>query len=320
MLFQPASARISVASTCTTSPFRDVRLRLAHQTAVMHKPEQEPGRRAPGPDRREPAAPEDRRRTVQVGRAALTSASRDLTNSRNNIRYHEPQNEGLLNSLILSSFWLVVRCVRMQLCEMMKRSGVARSDAWSCTRGIRHHRPSPALAKVGDGSRIAQPRYRRSSSGVRLSLDSKRKSASPETRERPRTVQGQTAVETGSGKPVGRRGASERARAIWTRSAHLHAGRRKPSMRRADRPDTRKRMTRRLELDKEKFRVAGATNERPDSKQRVLPYALGFNIGLCQERNETRKTQRVIRNGHVYHSRALKKAAIKIAAAFEIWF
>ena len=45
-------------------------------------------------------------------------------------------------------------------------------------------------------------------------------------------MQGQTVIETGSGKPVGFRGASERARAIWTRSAHLHAGRRQPSMRR----------------------------------------------------------------------------------------
>ena len=52
--------------------------------------------------------------------------------------------------------------------------------------------------------------------------------------------------------------------AIWTRSAHLHAGRRQPSMRRADRPDTRKRLTRRSELDKDTPRVAeGVRKRRP---------------------------------------------------------
>ena len=93
-------------------------------------------------------------------------------------------------------------------------------------------------------------------------------SASPEMRERPRTAQGQTAVETGSRKPAGLRGASERTRAIWTPPAHLHAGRRQPSMRRNDRPDTRKRLTRRPELDKEKSRVAGASTHEGTAQTR----------------------------------------------------
>ena len=65
--------------------------------------------------------------------------------------------------LMLSSFWFAVRRGRMQLCEMMKRGGVARFAAWSC------HKipnaillPPPALAKADGGSRMAQPRYRRS--------------------------------------------------------------------------------------------------------------------------------------------------------------
>ena len=35
----------------------------------------------------------------------------------------------------------------------------------------------------------------------------------------------------------------EREKAIWTRSAHLHAGQRQASTRRINRPDTRKRLT-----------------------------------------------------------------------------
>ena len=63
---------------------------------------------------------------------------------------------------MLSSFWFAVRRGRKQLCEMMKRGGVARSDAWSCHKVSNAiTAPSPALAKAGDGSRIAQPRYRR---------------------------------------------------------------------------------------------------------------------------------------------------------------
>ena len=69
--------------------------------------------------------------------------------------------------------------------------------------------------------------------GVQLPLRKReRRRATPETRGKPRTVQGQTVIETGSGKPAGFRGASERAKAIWTRSAHLHAGRRQSSVRR----------------------------------------------------------------------------------------
>ncbi len=47
-------------------------------------------------------------------------------------------------------------------------------------------------------------------------------------------AQGQTVIETGSGKPVGFRGALEREKAIWTRSAHLHAGQRQASTRRIE--------------------------------------------------------------------------------------
>ena len=67
----------------------------------------------------------------------------------------------------------------------------------------------------------------RRSSGVRLLLeDSKRKSVPPETRARPRTVQGQTTVETGPGNPVDFQNASERAKAFKARYAHLRADRR----------------------------------------------------------------------------------------------
>ena len=55
----------------------------------------------PGCGRREPAAPKARRRTAQVGRAAFASAPRGLPKSKNNIRYHEPQKEGFLNSRTL---------------------------------------------------------------------------------------------------------------------------------------------------------------------------------------------------------------------------
>ena len=64
--------------------------------------------------------------------------------------------------LMLSSFRFTVRRGRKQLCEMMKRGGVARSDAWSCHKVPNAiTAPPPALAKAGGGSRIAQPRYRR---------------------------------------------------------------------------------------------------------------------------------------------------------------
>ena len=45
-------------------------------------------------------------------------------------------------------------------------------------------------------------------------------------------MHGKTVIETGSGKPVGLQGDSERTRAIRTRSAYLHVGKRQPSMRR----------------------------------------------------------------------------------------
>ena len=67
--------------------------------------------------------------------------------------------------------------------------------------------------------------------------NSRRRSAPPEMRERPRTVQGQTAVETGSGKPEGDRSASKRASAIWTRSEHLHAA--SSALRGTGRPHTK---------------------------------------------------------------------------------
>ena len=78
----------------------------------------------------------------------------------------------------------------------------------------------PALTCYSEGGVVT---------GVRLSRwNRERRWAPPETRVKPRTVQGQTVTKTGSGKPVGVRGASERARAIWTRFAHLYAGRGNP--------------------------------------------------------------------------------------------
>ena len=49
---------------------------------------------------------------------------------------------------------------------------------------------------------------------------------------KPRAVQGQTAVEIGSGKLGQFRGASDRDRPVWIRHAHLRTGQRQPSMRR----------------------------------------------------------------------------------------
>ena len=99
--------------------------------------------------------------------------------------------------------------------------------------------------------------------GVQLPLRKReRRRAAPEMQERPRTVQGQTVVETGSGKP----------RAIAAlQSAPVQYG---PGPRismqaggnhqcaASNRPDTRQRLTRRLELDKEKTRVAGSIHAR----------------------------------------------------------
>ena len=113
--------------------------------------------------------------------------------------------------------------------------------------------------------------------GVQLPLRKReRRRATPETRGKPRTVQGQTVIETGSGKPVGFRGASERAKAMWIRSAHLHAGRRQPSMRRVNRPDTRKCLTRCPELDKGNSCVAGGR-----SHTKALTLAFRFSAGTC---------------------------------------
>lgn len=71
---------------------------------------------------------------------------------------------------------------------------------------------------------------------------------SPETRERSRNVQGQTLIEMRSGNCS----ALERAGATWTRSAHLQAGRGNHQCAPSNRSDTRKRLTRCLDLDKEK--------------------------------------------------------------------
>ena len=60
-----------------------------------------------------------------------------------------------------------------------------------------------------------------------------------------------------TGKTMDLRGASERVKTIWTRSEHLHAGHRQPSIRHINRPDTWMRLTQRLEQDKEKTRLAG---------------------------------------------------------------
>ena len=143
----PGQARMirkPVVKTAADEPAnRDVRLRFAHQTAVMRNPKQESGQhqtdrdlwidrrptvvraiaigdfpcsqltsrtrsmRAKTCDRREPAAPGGRRRTAQVGRAAFASSSRDLTNSRNSIWYHQPRNEGFFISLMNCSCFAI---------------------------------------------------------------------------------------------------------------------------------------------------------------------------------------------------------------------
>ena len=115
----------------------------------------------------------------------------------------------------------------------------------------------PRRPEVSDGAempRVAFPRLRRGDG------------------ERPRTEQGQTTFETGSRKPAGLQAASLRARAIWTRSAHLQTGRQQPSMRRINRPDTRKSLTQRPELDKENACVAGAGHVRKGRpRKKALP-------------------------------------------------
>ena len=107
--------------------------------------------------------------------------------------------------------------------------------------------------------------------GVQLPLRKReRRRATPETRGKPRTVQGQTVIETGSGKPVGLRSASERARAIWTRSAHLHAGQRHPSMRRIKQAGHTKALDPTLGTGQgKKTRVAGGVHTRRPCTQNV---------------------------------------------------
>ena len=77
--------------------------------------------------------------------------------------------------------------------------------------------------------------------------------AMPETQGKPRTVQGKKVIETGSEKPASLRGASEHAKPIWTRSAHLPIqANGNPQCAASNRPNTRKRLTPLLELDKKK--------------------------------------------------------------------
>ena len=99
---------------------------------------------------------------TRSGSASPTSAFRRQWMPSRSRQTSMPMISGCDKGLMLSSFWFAVRRGRMQLCEMMKRGGVACSHAWSRqkdrTPSPRRHRPS---AKVGDGSRIAQSKYRR---------------------------------------------------------------------------------------------------------------------------------------------------------------
>ena len=233
MLFQPASARISVASTCTTSPFAmpastqadTVRRKIFRNRASPRRcgsgsssndpeagrprpqpmnqriamsacasrirrrscanpsrkpgpasggprprdrspddrcsrisnrrppraasPDQEPGQCAPGRDRREPAAPEDRRRTAQAGRAAFASASRGLPNSRNNIRYHEPRNEGFFQQPHVSEQATPPLFVISHSCMRPRRTANQKEESM---RLLKTPRIATARTTVGRGS------------------------------------------------------------------------------------------------------------------------------------------------------------------------
>ena len=93
-----------------------------------------------------------------------------------------------------------------------------------------------------------------------------RKRATAEMRGKPRTVQGQLAIETGAGKSVGFRGASERARAIWAQATHFHAGQRQPSMRRIKHAGHMTALDSTLGAGQGKTRFKGAsTHESPIS-------------------------------------------------------
>ena len=152
--------------------------------------------------------------------------------------------------------------VRAVLQDQARRQAYATSPSLKPTSAV-HQVPLkhwvPRRPEASDGAempRVAFPRLRRGDG------------------ERPRTEQGQTTFETGSRKPAGLQAASLRARAIWTRSARLQTGRQQPSMRRINRPDTRKSLTQRPELDKENACVAGAgrvRKERPRKKALPIP-------------------------------------------------
>ena len=181
----PGQARMirkPVVKTAADEPANcDVRLRFAHQTAVMRNPKQKSGQhqtdrdlwidrrptvvraiaigdfpcsqltsrtrsmRAKTCDRREPAAPGGRRRTAQVGRAAFTSSSRDLTNSRNNIWYHQPRNEGFFISLMNCSCF----AIRSE-CSSNVWSFIARIPSQKVSLALRelHLMPNSRASKI----------------------------------------------------------------------------------------------------------------------------------------------------------------------------
>ena len=100
--------------------------------------------------------------------------------------------------------------------------------------------------------------------------------ATAEMRGKPRTVQGQTVVETGAGKSVGFRGASERARAIWAQATHFHAGQRQPSMRRIKHAGHMTALDSTLGAGQGKTRFKGAsTHESPISPAATADFGRG---------------------------------------------
>ena len=93
----------------------------------------------------------------------------------------------------------------------------------------RNRRSLAGRGRTGEPDGAGRPgpsRRRKISAGIPLPPE--RRAAAGDA-EKPRAMQERTVIETGSGKPAGFRGASERAKAILTWSAHLHAGRRQTS-------------------------------------------------------------------------------------------
>ena len=107
------------------------------------------------------------------------------------------------------------------------KQDAARKRKTDVTKKYGPHPPRPRLltdrTEYAELSALACGNEEAVAIRVRLPLRKReQRRATPETRGKPRTLQGQIGI----GKTRGNRSASKRTSAIWTRSAHLHAGQR----------------------------------------------------------------------------------------------